>query len=87
MTSDERIVGWYTSLLARLSDILGFTGLDEELGLDDDVSVSYLWNRGHEMLKVERNGKEVIDFRGTFHPRVVCEGNPCRYCGFTERKG
>lgn len=50
---------------------------------NDDVEVVYSWTGGYEVFTIRRNGNEAYQYRGSFHPNVVCEGNPCHFCGMS----
>lgn len=53
-----------------------------DLELDENVSFTYSWNHGYEKLEIHyEETNSGFSFAGSFHPHVVCEGNPCNYCG------
>lgn len=62
----------------RIAAILG-----PDFELTPDVSFTYKWDGGSEVLEVSyasrRGGTE---YRGEYHPHGICEGYfTCRYCG------
>lgn len=67
----------------------------QELALDggqeqvqDYEYITYTWTgtqdgSGIEEFYCKLRGGGVVRYTGVYHPNVVCEGNPCRYCGRT----
>lgn len=47
----------------------------------DDETFTYSWTHGSERLDFDNAHGGGLHYRGEYHPDVVCEGNPCRFCG------
>jgi hypothetical protein len=51
---------------------------------DEEVTLEYRWSHRMETVSVKRNGHEMYNFMGVYHPDGVCEGKGiCVYCGRT----
>lgn len=64
------------NVLDRVKTILG-----DDYRLTDDDSFTYEWRRGYEVVTVQHVNGGGMEYRGSYHPNVVCEGNPCVHCG------
>lgn len=58
---------------------------DEDLGAD--VELTYSWSGGYERLTYHRAGGGSSEYRGSFHPNVVCETGTDRDTGVCIRCG
>lgn len=69
---------YHVSLADRIRDLAP----DQELG--SDMTLVYSWSGGYESLEVKYAKGGSSDYRGSYHPNVVCEGGGiCTYCGRT----
>jgi hypothetical protein len=64
-------------LKERLKELMGGEGV-----VSENTHVEYTFNGGYETLKVHTFGQGTSEYRGAYHPDVVCEGKGiCIYCG------
>lgn len=63
----------------RIKAIMG-----EEFLLTEHDTLTYEWRGGYEVLTHKLEGGGSINYAGSYHPNVECEGRGvCRWCGRT----
>lgn len=71
------------TLLDRIRELSLENG---EERVQDYTRILYSWQAteagaGHEEYEAELAQGGALHYSGVYHPDVVCEGNPCRFCG------
>ncbi len=67
------------TLLALIREA-AFLGLDD-VTLNGLAHFSFTWDDGYYRYKIQNHGEGSMGGAHSYHPNVVCEGNPCEFCG------